>query len=105
MLIEYLDQVIKDEQEKEKTTKDIHHPVLRSSMLVMGYEDTDDNNKDSITIALNIPGGKRRLGENSQHGAIRELEEETSIILTHKQYKTYSMRKREINMFFEFKLN
>ena len=97
MLIEYLDQLLEDEQEKDKTTKDIQHPVLKSNMLVMGYEDIDENNKENVIIALNIPGGKRRLGEKSKHGALRELEEETSIIFTQKQYKAYTFPSNKLN--------
>ena len=40
---------------------------------VMGY---DDHN----ALELDLPGGKRHLGETSMEGAIRETEEETSLV-------------------------
>ena len=51
MLIEYLDQLIEDEQEKDNTTKDIQHPVLKSNMLVMGYEEKNKNVLKKLQIS------------------------------------------------------
>ena len=43
------------------------------SWLVMGYD-------DHKSLELDLPGGKRHLGETSLEGAIRETEEETSLV-------------------------
>jgi NUDIX domain len=45
--------------------------------LVLGYDDTND--KKNPRWSLDLPGGKRHLGETTLEAAIRETEEETSL--------------------------
>ena len=46
-------------------------------IMVMGYID------NSHTIELDLPGGKRHLGETTIQGVIREVEEECSLQIEH----------------------
>ena len=51
-------------------------------VIVYRDDDTDNSsskNKNQSSWALDLPGGKRHLGEQSFEGAIRETEEESSL--------------------------
>ena len=55
----------------------------------MATERTNNNNnsyanKNSLIWKVDIPGGKRYLGETSLQCAIRETEEETSLVIDEK---------------------
>lgn len=45
-------------------------------IMVMGYIDSSNSK-------LDLPGGKRHLGETTLHGVIREVEEECSLQINH----------------------
>jgi hypothetical protein len=67
--------------------KDRHNPINRklqsdgmdasSYWLVLGYNDTETSHPH---WSLDLPGGKRHLGESTMEAAIRETEEETSLV-------------------------
>jgi len=49
--------------------------------LVLGYDDRKEESHHSTPHwSLDLPGGKRHLGENTLEAAIRETEEETSLV-------------------------
>ena len=53
-------------------------------------------------INFDLPGGKRRLGENSMKCVIRELEEETSLSIDIKSFKNAIVHKKisEVNIYY-----
>eukprot|EP00956_Cyclotella_meneghiniana_P017676 scaffold29028_cov77-Cyclotella_meneghiniana.AAC.1 len=51
---------------------------LLQYLLVIGYQN------ESFNLTLDLPGGKRHLGETTLEGAIREVEEESSLQLNKK---------------------
>jgi len=53
-------------------------------IMVMIY---DDSKRGKRKFTLDLPGGKRYLGESSMEGATRELEEETSLIIDESTWK------------------
>ena len=52
------------------------------------------------TKTYDFPGGKRKLGENTIDCAIRETEEETSLLLTKKNLQVKKRLLNEVNCFF-----
>ena len=61
--------------------------------------------KNCKTITLSLPGGKRNLGEDSLSCGLRELEEETSIMLNDINYQNTNKVIDEVNAIFEMKIN
>jgi len=57
------------QDDKQKSSNDVKY------IMVMGYIDS------SHSIELDLPGGKRHLGETTIQGVIREVEEECSLLI------------------------
>ncbi|KAG7361280.1 hypothetical protein IV203_036380 [Nitzschia inconspicua] len=53
----------------------------RVFFLAIAFRDQVEENGGSISIELDLPGGKRHLGESSFDCAIRETLEETSLLV------------------------
>ncbi len=63
------------------TTTPRHDVTMMGYLMVMGYVVIGDGNDDGILLTLDLPGGKRHLGESTLSCAIRETEEECSLII------------------------
>lgn len=69
--------------------------------LIYGH---DDSTEQKISFELNVPGGKRHLGETSLEAAIRETEEEISLVWDErwitKQYQNNRNPSEKVNRYF-----
>ena len=55
--------------------------IFGNKIILIGYEDISTEEKNKVTFNINLPGGKRNMGETSFACAFRELKEETSIVI------------------------
>ena len=77
--------------------------IFGHKIILIGYEDISTEEQNKVTFNINLPGGKRNLGETSFACAFRELKEETSIELPPGNI-FYRNDKEGINQFLEYSI-